>query len=683
MDRAGNRIVAASSWGADPASLCATRGSDACPRFVASRSEECKKTRYAQNIEVVSPSSTATGHQLADIVIHAAKLATLSEKHLWQRLLHYMPVGANGEVESEADGTGFFFAPTGKTDPKAELESTIRAMLAPYTGAKDGHPVCRFPARWSFIAEQLDFVHRGIRAPACPALAKWYDAIRPSGVTMIFADASIGSPASMYGHTLLRIDRRGAAGNPLLSTAVNYSAFPTTTNPLLYTLFGLTGGFPGRFTALPYYIKVQEYSNFNARNLWEYRLDLKPRELHRLLLHIFEMEQTHFDYFYLTENCSYHLLSLLEVARPSLDLRSAFGPYVIPVDTVLSILNVDGLVAERVFRPSQDARMSARYETLNSDEIDIAENLATSMRMDFTHLVSLPQARQAAVLDSAHDYLRYLYGHVLETKDSEDAEFANARERDLLQRRAAIDVLTGLPGVEEPPAPETGHGVSRMAFSAARLDGVDSLGFGLRLSLHDILDPQAGFIENGQIAFPELRFRITPKRMKQPEDQVNSIVLDRIDIVNIMSVTPARGWIRKPSWRLRLGGGVVEDLGCSRWNCVAADISGGPGYALGYGHQVLYGFTDAYADVGPAFSPGYRLGAGAALGVIVQLHKNLRMQAEARYRYNFSGDTSAGAGFVRFFVAGQYSMTKDLGIRLSFQQVRSHGQSTVALHYYY
>ena len=44
------------------------------------------------------------------------------EQLFWSRLLHYVPTLTG--VESEADGEGFFFAPNGKQDPRAELAAT-------------------------------------------------------------------------------------------------------------------------------------------------------------------------------------------------------------------------------------------------------------------------------------------------------------------------------------------------------------------------------------------------------------------------------------------------------------------------------------------------------------------------------------------------------------------------------
>ena len=56
------------------------------------------------------------------------------------------------------------------------------------------------------------------------------------------------------------------------------------------------------------------------RDVWEYELNLEPHEIERLLAHTWELGFTRFDYYFFDENCSYHLLSLLDVARPGVEL---------------------------------------------------------------------------------------------------------------------------------------------------------------------------------------------------------------------------------------------------------------------------------------------------------------------------------------------------------------------------
>ncbi|MCK7512715.1 MAG: DUF4105 domain-containing protein [Desulfobacterales bacterium] len=67
---------------------------------------------------------------------------------------------------------------------------------------------------------------------------------------------------------------------------------------------------------LPYYAKLQEYSDVDHRDIWEYSLNLTEPEIRRMMLHIRELDAIASDYYFFDENCSYLLFSLLEAARP-------------------------------------------------------------------------------------------------------------------------------------------------------------------------------------------------------------------------------------------------------------------------------------------------------------------------------------------------------------------------------
>ena len=118
----------------------------------------------------------------------------------------------------------------------------------------------------------------------------------------------------MFGHTLMTInskENRKSSARGLLDYALNYAAYTGDLDPIRYVLYGLMGGYPGYFSLMAYHTKVREYSDLENRDLWEYRLSLNSEEIERLIHHFWDLMNTTFDYFYLRENCSYHLLSLI------------------------------------------------------------------------------------------------------------------------------------------------------------------------------------------------------------------------------------------------------------------------------------------------------------------------------------------------------------------------------------
>jgi hypothetical protein len=206
-------------------------------------------------------------------LIAQARHKKLADQRLWHLLLHYKPTLFGG-FESEADGRGFFFHPHGKVDPHGELEATLGAFFS-RTASDDQqapdwqHPQCRFPARYHWLKAQLALDSGKLPEQPCRRFEAWREALDPGSVSLIFASHYMSNPASMFGHTLLRLNHRQRQGSQsLLDYGINYAAITTTRNGFLYAILGITGGFEGRFASFPYYMKVQEYGNLESRDPW-------------------------------------------------------------------------------------------------------------------------------------------------------------------------------------------------------------------------------------------------------------------------------------------------------------------------------------------------------------------------------------------------------------------------------
>jgi hypothetical protein len=251
-------------------------------------------------------------------------------------------------MHSQVDSPSFFNSPSGKKDPRAELEATLRSFFAE-AAEGDDHPQCRFAARRAWLDAELGFDAQRIARRECPRFREWRTAIDASQLTLVFASAYVDNPGSMYGHTLLRVDAAGQDERTrLLAYTINFAAGTDETSGFLYVLKGLFGGYPGVFSMLPYYLKVREYSDLENRDLWEYQLDLGGEEIERVLAHAWELLPIHFDYFFFDENCAYHLLGLLQVARADLELTAQFPLWALPVDTVRVLTDQPGWSAGRL-----------------------------------------------------------------------------------------------------------------------------------------------------------------------------------------------------------------------------------------------------------------------------------------------------------------------------------------------
>jgi len=357
----------------------------------------------------------------------------------WLALGHYRT--AYGGFVSDADDPAFFLAPSGKHDPKAELLASLEAFFR--LGDSDGHPQCRFPARYHWLKIRLGFDRSRLAERDCPAFRQWRDKLEAHAVSLIFPSAYMNSPSSMFGHTFLRLDRANQNDdNVLLAYTINYAAEALDENELFYAYHGLFGGYPGVVTVQPFYDKVKEYRDWENRDIWEYRLNLAPEEVAQLVRHVWEIMPIRFDYFFIDENCSYRLLSLLDVARPGLRLRRQFPYRSIPVDTVRAVVAA-GLVNGTNYRPSAATTLETHVRQLTRAQRHLARQLATGKIVpDSPALAGLTSGARAAVLETAYEFARY---RALDEKLPRESTAKTAYE--LLRARSRIEASLPL----EPP----------------------------------------------------------------------------------------------------------------------------------------------------------------------------------------------------------------------------------------
>ena len=76
---------------------------------------------------------------------------------------------------------------------------------------------------------------------------------------------------------------------------------------------GVTGGFKGRFSIKPYYLKLREYGDIENRDIWEYQLGLSQEQIRFVLMHVWELQLTYFDYFFFKEAHKFYLSINLKV----------------------------------------------------------------------------------------------------------------------------------------------------------------------------------------------------------------------------------------------------------------------------------------------------------------------------------------------------------------------------------
>lgn len=551
-----------------------------------------------------------------------ARQLGLARSKSWIRLLLYAPKG-HDRWQSQVDGADFFLAKDGKSNPTTELEATLAAFFVPMEpGKEDEHALCKFPARRRWLDTQLRFESQLMRRPRCPALERYTAEMDAEAATFVYAANFLDNPASAFGHTLLRLEKRVPPGPPTAGMSadkrdhgIDYTAATDTDNPLLYAFKGLAGLFPGTFRFRPWDVMLRDYAGSESRDLWEYRLALTQGEVDLLVFHLWELAKTDIDYLYLTENCSYQILAAIDAAAPRLDLVASVKANVLPLDTVKAVTGSPGLVQSISYRPSVLTLFRVALSKLDGEERDLLARLLVDA--DTPLPAGLSDERAARVLDAA--VLGVDERFAKDLVDGTNPAATKARVR-LLQRRRAIADVTRVTPIDAPPfdkAPHRSHGSMRVLFGTGMTSQYDT-GFatlGYRVALHDLADPPDGEPELVQLQFLDTRVRYDYRRQR--------LTLDNLTFAELMALKPMSRFERHLSWRARGFGMRLHDRGAPDGFGHGANVAIGAALATTNEHAVVFLMADSFVlfsgQVDGIAGSVVRAGVGPLAGVRLRL----------------------------------------------------------------
>lgn len=527
-----------------------------------------------------------------------ARQKNLANHKVWRRLFYV------GHEHSRVEYDKFFLHPQGKTDLSAELATTLEQML---TDISENSPQCRFPARTAWLIKELGIRTDELASVNCAKFNDWYTKINPHSMTLIFASDYMGSPGSMFGHTLLRIDPIKQAGKnmDLVAYALNYAAItPTHENGMVYAYKGLTGKYGGEYSLMRYFHKTKEYGDLESRDMWEHELNLTPDEVAFLVKHIWEMQHVRFPYYFMDENCSYALMGLIDLVRPQLDLQEKFSWTVVPIETVKA-MDKAGLIGQTHYRPSLETRLKYQEVQHGTNFGKTAHRLTLPSVVPSELLKAYDAPYQAQLLEMAHDDL-----YLQQTTKKTDPAFAKTRLRELLVLRSAINVPQSAKvpqstkEVARPYDPRFGHGDKAWQIGVGQMQGQTVSSVGYRVAYHGFFDPHAGYTA-GQLLFLNGALLVREDKVK----------LDYLDILSVHAVNPITTYKRPYSWGVDLGFKQVatDDKGNfspSQTHGVAL-MSSEVGYAKSFfkDKMVCGAYVGGEVQAGKALDKGVRAGA--------------------------------------------------------------------------
>lgn len=445
----------------------------------------------------------------------------------WLALLRYNKF--SDSYVSEADAAAFFLHKKGKYDPALEYNQLILELKKPVTG--DDHPACLFPARTLKLLRD-GAISFAPNLSKCTKLQQYLRGTNAKSASLVFAGYFIQKPASAFGHTFLRLHTNQQGNAALLDFAVDFAASVDTSNPIAYGVKGIIGGFAGKFSRMPYFLKLREYADLESRDVWEYPLNLSKDQTTLLVLHLWEMDRVYFDYYYFSENCSYHILRAIE-AISGKDISAELKFFVTPLDTIHALNDV-ALLGEPKRRPSQHAILTSSLNQLEEKNKKIAHRFLIDP-LAFTE----PLPRDAKTLDTFIEILNYRFAEELLT-DRPRTEVATLRKNILTLRSTAGEFTSPiLIDAENPASSHRGSWLSVNYVSANR----PSVQIDHAFALHHFSFPSAGFSNRFQMIMGRTTLEIIDEELR----------LNRFDIFDVLSASNSFSWDFKPSWNLALG----------------------------------------------------------------------------------------------------------------------------------
>ncbi|GEM_PF-6085172 len=413
----------------------------------------------------------------------------------WKKILWYE--GDKGLVSEKS----FYLSPSGNIDPKKELDESLRRFK---TNEKFGSlklPAnCAYPLRWKYL-NKIEPLPKN--DSECEEFYAWKNQLAVKKVSIVFAGYYSNNPASIFGHTFLKL--HGPQDERLLDYGVNFAAITEKETGLFFGLKGLFGYYKGFFNIAPYFLKVNEYSNGEGRDLFEYELNLTPDEIDRLLDAIWEIGNNgSFDYYFLGKNCSYYLLRLLDLARIDSHLADDYHYITIPSETMKTI-EESKMIALVKSRASLDREINETNKKLGPDN-------------NWTK-VKVAQFKKQTLKNWNEEEKEELHHLLIEQS-----------------KMKVTEVI--VPQLKHHPAQT--HGPMRLELGAGEINKKFGTQFKFKPASHDLIDPPQGHLPYSKMELLSVTLRSTKS---------NELNLQNFTLIDTSSFTPWKYWSRRLSWR--------------------------------------------------------------------------------------------------------------------------------------
>jgi hypothetical protein len=424
------------------------------------------------------------------ISFHAMALDQSGDPSLdqWRALMKYER--KNGRLQSPIMDSSFFLSKEGATNADEELRTELQTFskLQP---SSDQHPQCQYPARYELLRKKFSL------APPvpCPNFDSWRRSYGITRINVLYGSQFISTPTSAFGHAFFLID--SDTTREYLRATYNYGADIPEDVGIRLISDGIGGGFRGNYSVVPLYQRLHSYNDIENRDIWEYSLALSPDERDFIVKYLWEAQDKFAaPYYFLTGNCASEILETLNLARPGLHLKTSSPLFTSPQE-IFRVLAQNDLVADVHFRPSLEKQLDRKLRRLSASQLQ-----------EFRNIVASPQETpHDATL--AESILSFIQLQRVKNQGVTPDTLKQLERNALIARAEAGDVQPFRFAAQDWPAPpHEAQGPQVLALGHAETTSGPVTSFALRPAFHDLMQTDAGFLDNSSIDILAVRGQI-------------------------------------------------------------------------------------------------------------------------------------------------------------------------------
>ena len=186
------------------------------------------------------------------------------------------------------------------------------------------------------------------------------------------------------------------------------------------------------FSDKQFYRHHHNYTDIELRDLWEYKLNLSQFDVNLITNHIWELLGVKFDYYFIDENCAFHIAKLLELVLDE-QLIADDSLWVMPSSVIKKLTKHDyhqSLVNDIKYIPSNESILHNYFEQLTQNQKYVSQVLIAN-QFDFSD----HQYQQLIIKDKqiVIEVLLQYFG-VLHAKDKDNQSLLQSKKKLLKQR---------------------------------------------------------------------------------------------------------------------------------------------------------------------------------------------------------------------------------------------------------